>query len=103
MFPVHVLFLHVPFPSSEPFICSSKQLLRNLKSLKSDDHPMITLAPSFLDQEPEAQLPRAARAAAAVALEVDPAPAVVLEVDPAPAVVLEVIPAPAVALVVIRM
>ena len=54
---------------------------------------MITLAPSFLDQEPEAQLPRAARAAAAVALEVDPAPAVVLEV----------IPAPAVALVVIRM
>jgi len=51
---------------------------------------MITLAPSFLDQfldqEPEAQLPRAAPA---VVLEVDPAPAVVLEVDPAPAVALE--------------
>jgi len=54
---------------------------------------MITLAPSFLDhfldQEPEAQLTRAARVAPAVVLEVDPAPPVVLEVDPAPPVALE--------------
>ena len=44
---------------------------------------MITLAPSFLDQfldqEPEAQLPRAARVAPAVVLEVDPAPTVALK------------------------
>ena len=37
VFPVSCLVLTRTFPSSEPFICSSKQLLRNLKSLKSDD------------------------------------------------------------------